>query len=185
MRIQPILIAALSFCSLTCSLTPALAQAPEAAATDSVASKSTCSSGACDAKSGGAASLGKRMHKGKHGARAKSGAHQGRAMAAVKAIKSLPSLTADQSKQIDTILSAFKEEIKPLRLQAKALREQGKAAPEGGAESTSKAQLTEIKQQFRSKAKETMQKVLAVLTPEQRVELKAKRKAQAPAKAES
>ena len=102
-------------------------------------------------------------------------------MSAVKAIKSLPSLTSDQSKQIDTILSAFKEEIKPLRLQVKELKGKVKAAPETAPDSASQAQLTDIKKEFRSKAKETMKKVLAVLTPEQLVQLKALRKSANPA----
>lgn len=177
MRFQPILIAALSLCALTFSLTPALAQSSEPAASASVESKSSCG-GSCDTKSGEAPAAGKRMHKGNHGAKGRNGKG---ALSAVRAIKALPSLTADQSKEIDTVLGAFKEEMKPLRLQIKTLREQAKSASAGSEASPAKAQLMEIKKEFRSKAKETMQKLLAILTPEQRTQLKSMRHSASPA----
>ncbi len=180
MRFQPLLIAAISFCSLTCSLTPALAQTSDPTPPGSVELKSNYSSDSSDTAFGESGASGKRVHKGKHGLKAKSGTHRKGAMAAVRAIKALPSLTPEQSQKVDAVLTAFKQEMKPLRQQAQALRGQGKSASKAGPDSPAKAQLTEIKREFRSKAKEAMQKLLAILTPEQRTQLKSMRSSVAP-----
>lgn len=195
MRIHPIFLATTTLCALTLLTQSTQAQnadGVEISNSKNIDVKSTiqCADGTCQADS--ASTIGKRKghHRGAGGRRqgfenAPGGGHG--PMARIQAIKALPSLTPEQSQQVDSIVSAFKADVKPLKQQVQSLHAQVNPAnqissgnatagsPEDAKVASARTQLQELRQQLKAKAKETMQKILAVLTPEQKQQLKQQR----------
>ncbi len=99
----------------------------------------------------------------------KHGHHMG---ASWRQIQSLPSLTKEQSKQIDQIIQSYKTELKPLKQEVRALRQKlSSKDTTGNAAQEVQAKLTDLKKELKTKNKLADSKVKSVLTKKQMDEL--------------
>jgi len=99
--------------------------------------------------------------------------HGMRGMRSLERIRNLSSLTPEQKQKIDGIMSAFREEIRPLRQKAVALHQQiQSAAPDDKAGAAAQASLDELKPLIKQKSKEAINQVKQVLTAQQIDELR-------------
>lgn len=200
MRFQPILLSTVTITALFGISLSALAQStdgipltPKASesSTTELGSDSECkpcteASAPSDNTFAGSTKSARKAKLGKHAAGKFAKIEHG-PMSRLKAIKSLESLTADQTQQMDAILESFRQEAKPLRDQLIALRKSNSApkltdgkSMELKTAATSKStdnqenqtQVQEIRQQLKTKARDAMQKVFALLTPEQKEQLR-------------
>lgn len=106
-------------------------------------------------------------------------------MKRIESIKQLSSLTEEQKQKIDDIVSSFKSDMKPLMQQMHSIKVAAKNAEASPSSDTAgsdknaaansddnKSQLIGLRKQMHQLTKQTMQKVFAVLTDEQRAQLK-------------
>jgi len=80
-------------------------------------------------------------------------------------------LTADQQKQFDQIIQESKTQNQPLFEKMKALRGAGTGAPDD----KTKAEFQSLREQMKAQRKATHEKVMALLTPDQKAKFEAAR----------
>jgi Spy/CpxP family protein refolding chaperone len=111
--------------------------------------------------------FGKRGFGGKHhGKRGKRGFGSGAAFGGLR-----DSLTADQQKSFDKIIADSKAKNQPLFEKMKSLR--GAGAPDD----KTKAEFQALREQMKAERKATHEKIMALLTPEQKAKFEAAREA--------
>lgn len=156
------LTSALAFVALLATSIPSvLAQSTPADSGASVNAQT--GAGSCSAGGG-------KRHHGKHGHK-HGGRHGGGAW---KQISS--TLTPDQKVKIDGIKTQLKADSAPLVEQMKSLRSQLQTTPAPANADALKTQLTTLRQQVKGNFKAGREKMMAVLTDEQRAQLAASRK---------
>lgn len=82
--------------------------------------------------------------------------------------KLMQMLSEDQKTQFKSIMQASREEVKPLFEKMQALKQASKA--NGSFDDKSKSEFVAIRQKLKQHREATNQKILAILTPEQKVE---------------
>jgi Spy/CpxP family protein refolding chaperone len=88
------------------------------------------------------------------------------------------SLTPEQQQQMADVRSQLKDETAPLRKQMKELRAKLQAAPQGSDVSDVQKQMADLRAQLKEQMKAGRQKMMAILTDDQKAQLKAAHKQQ-------
>lgn len=152
---------AASMFSLTAAIAKDTPQAPAAGATDAAPAGPTAApTGGTDGQESGKRGWGGKHH-GERGGR-------GGGFGGLR-----DTLTADQQKQFDQIIQESKSKNQPLFEKMKALRGSDSGAPD----EKTKAEFQALKEQMRAERKATHEKIMSLLTPEQKAKLEANREA--------